>query len=209
MLVTISSIDAAGPSLKARRLVFDGDEPPRMTSASVVKELRLEPGATLDREHLETQLQAAERPHAWDRSLRILGYRDRTSKEVRAGLAAHGYPTDITDVVIDRLLELGLLDDCRFASSWVRTRTAAGYGPRRIARELAEKGVSEEIRSMALSETDSLGSVEMARRALHGRTAPPGKERERLVRRLLSRGFSLDVALLAASPEGDTEADEV
>lgn len=197
MLVSIASVDTAGP--KARRLVFADGEPFRETSAPVIKDLGLQACQTWDRDDLEVRLLDSERVQSWDRALRMLGYRDRTTKEIRTALLRDGYPEQMVAVTVERLVDLRLLDDSRFAAGWVRTRYAAGYGAKRIARELAEKGVEAGISAEALEQERPEDALSLARKALHGRTAAPGRERDRLVRRLLARGFTLEVALEATS----------
>ena len=88
-----------------------------------------------------------------------------------------------------------LVDDRRFASAWARSRAAAGYGRRRILRELAEKGIDDDTALAAVEEELSGDEAARAREALRGRVPRDHKDRERLIRRLVSRGFEVRVAL--------------
>jgi regulatory protein len=120
--------------------------------------------------------------------------------ELSQRLLDNGYPAGVVDTVVDRFCEVELVDDARFASAWVRTRASAGYGRRRIARELAEKGVDESIAQAALDDELTDDEMSRARASLRGRQPRDAKDRERLVRRLVSRGFDFRTALDAVGP---------
>jgi regulatory protein len=201
----IVRIEDAGPDRKARRLVFDDGTEPRLTSGAAVKALGIEVGSNTALETLETSLSEVEFPLAKERALLLLGYRERSRAELTRKLRDSGYSADIAARVVERFTEVELLDDDRFAAAWVRTRSAAGFGARRIARELAEKGIAPETASAALeSISSSDAQLDLARKMLRGRTAADRKERDKLVRRLVSKGFSLQTAL-QATEIGETD----
>jgi regulatory protein len=98
--------------------------------------------------------------------------------------------------VIVRLKEQRYLDDSTFASTFVRLRQEnEGFGKRRVQRELASKGIRRELIESTLEAAYGGTSEEdLARRYLaRKRVAKPGnpKETARVVRRLVSAGFSL------------------
>lgn len=203
----IERIEDAGPDRKARRLVFDDGSEPRLTSAAVVKELAIEEGALYPGDELETSLAGVEPQFAKDRALRLLGYRERSCAELTRKLKDSGYGPQVAGAVVSRFVELGLVDDERFAGMWVRSRVSAGRGGRRIRQELAEKGIAPEIIAAAMA--DSCPPDEQLQRAcdaLRGRSASDRKERDRLIRRLVARGFDLSVARRAV--ESVSEAAE-
>ena len=69
--------------------------------------------------------------------------------------------------------------------------------------------MSEELALEALEALHETGDeVARARRALHGRAAPDRREADRLVRRLVSRGFSVSVALQALKVDSDDVSDQ-
>jgi regulatory protein len=195
MGTTIQRIESAGPDARARRLVFEDASESRVTSAAALKLLALEPGSAVDLPELHAELAELEPRLARERALQLLGYRERSCAELRQRLLDNGYPAGVVDGVVGRFCEVELVDDARFASAWVRSRVSAGYGRRRVARELAEKGVDDDIIQSALDEEMGGDEVSRARDSLRGRTARDAKERERLIRRLVSRGFELRVAL--------------
>jgi regulatory protein len=94
--------------------------------------------------------------------LRLLTVRARTRSELAAALAKRGYPDDVSGDVLDRLTQVGLVDDEDFAEQWVRSRRVnAGKGKRALAAELRTKGVDDEVISATLAGIDP--SAERAR----------------------------------------------
>lgn len=206
-MIRIERIENVGPEAKARLLVFS-DTRVRRTSASVVRELGLESGAQVDLVQLERTLGESEERHAKERALRILGYRDRSVTELRKRLSDDGYPDAVLAAVVDRFCEVELVDDARFARSWAATRAAAGIGRARIARELREKGVDPDLALSAIEDAlvdqDEVGR---ALAALRGKVPADRRERDRLLRRLVTRGFELGVAIRALDAAGTVRSD--
>lgn len=52
------------------------------------------------------------------------------------------------------LTDAGLQDDSRFAEAYVRYRRDRGYGPRRIAEELRQRGIDDALKERALAVAD-------------------------------------------------------
>ena len=78
--------------------------------------------------------------------LRLLTARARTRAELAGQLAKRGYPDDVSTRVLDRLADVGLVDDASFAEQWVHSRRAnAGKGKRALAAELHTKGVDNDV----------------------------------------------------------------
>jgi regulatory protein len=200
MTLRIVSIETVR-SGRARRLLFD-DATERTTSRAVVRELGLEANAEFaDASDLEETLAPAERSCAHQRSLRALAQRDQTAAGLERRLAEEGYPVWISKEAVARLTEAGLLDDTRFAEAYVRTRVRQGFGRRRIADELAQRGVDPETIAEALASDYGEDDVDRALALLRGHMPSNRGERERAVRRLVSRGFDLAVALKAVDLE--------
>ena len=88
--------------------------------------------------------------------LRLLTARARTRAELEGQLAKRGYPDDVSDRVLDRLAQVGLVDDADFAEQWVRSRRVnAGKGKRALAAELRTKGVDNDVITAALAGIDA------------------------------------------------------
>ena len=130
-------------------------------------------------------------------ALKLLGYRQRSEREMCGRLERKGFATPVIDRTLAELTRLSLLDDREFARSWVASRT--GRGTARITQELLQKGidrdVAEESITSAMTAEDELASAwQVAVRATRARPLPPGQEALVRVRRLLQRrGFSYEV----------------
>ena len=204
MCATIVRIEAAGPERRARRLVFDDGHEPRDVSSAVARQLSLQEGLEVDLVALEESIGSIETSLAKARALQLLGYRERSRSELFSKLCATGYPAPVADLVVARFVEVELVDDFRFAAAFARSRAAAGYGNRRIARELAAKGISDELVAEALGSLEPPDTeLSRAQAALQGRMPADTVEARKLVRRLVSRGFDLSVAIQAVDATGD------
>jgi regulatory protein len=208
MSARIERIETAGRNQRARRLVFDDGDEPRLTSAAAVKELGVQEGTVIDRETVDAALGSIEGPLARDKAHRLLAHRDRSTAELTRRLVECGYPQTTAAEVVDRLVELGIVDDERFAAAWTRSRRARGLGPTRIRRELREKGIGDEIIADMLAEfADPSAQLDAAVSALRGLKPRDSKDRARFVRRLVSRGFRSDVAVKAVGAVCNDRAD--
>jgi len=197
MTARLVRIENAGPDMKARRLVFD-DETTRMTSAAAVKTLALGESDNPLADVVEEALAGVEPQLAKDHALRLLGFRERSTAELSRRLLDAGYPAAVTRPVLDRFRELDLVNDERFARVWASSRAAAGYGRRRVAQELTQKGVDAgTVRTVLDAAFDADAQVDLARAALRGARPSTRAERERLLRRLVSRGFDMSSARAA------------
>jgi regulatory protein len=76
----------------------------------------------------------------------FLAVRSRSSEETRRRLRHLGYPHGLCDQVVERLEQMGYLDDHDFARAWVESRDRARpRGAVALRRELQQKGVSDAI----------------------------------------------------------------
>src|SRR5258708_34152996 len=95
--------------------------------------------------------------------LRLLTARARTRAELSGQLAKRGYPDDVSSRVLDRLAQVGLVDDVDFAQQWVHSRRVnAGKGKRALAAELRTKGVDNDVIPAALADIEAGAERERA-----------------------------------------------
>ena len=135
--------------------------------------------------------------------LRLLTARARTRAELAGQLTKRGYPDDVSERVLDRLAEVGLVDDRDFAEQWVRSRHVnAGKGKRALVSELRTKGVDDEVITAALADVDSdaervraeLLVADKLRRERLTDDADEIKLTRRLVAMLARRGYEQSMA---------------
>jgi regulatory protein len=160
---------------------------------------------------------------------RFLEARSRSVEEVRRRLRDAGYRPELVAGAIERLTELGMLDDAAFARAWVESRDRARpRGARALRDELRRKGVAGAdieaalaVREAAATDGDaeeaamdaaggerassSASDVEAASRLLARRGAAvlrepdPRKRRAKAYALLARNGFDPDVCRSAAA----------
>ena len=136
--------------------------------------------------------------------LRFLEARPRSAEEVRRRVLLHGYRPDLVEGAIERLRELGMIDDAAFAKAWVESRDRARpRGERALRQELARKGIDRVIRDDTLAEREIErpdADEDAARRLLDrhasalGRVADPRARRQRAYALLARNGFDFELA---------------
>ena len=140
----------------------------------------------------------APRAPAIDAGLRLLAGRAHSRAEVRRKLARRGYDLDDVEGAVNRLVELGYLDDASFAAGHVRRRSGT-HGPLALSAELSARGVDRRMADAALAGFDPEAQLAAATRLatrLAGRSRPAGYREllESVGAKLLRRGFSMTVA---------------
>jgi len=150
------------------------------------------------------------------RALLLLARSQHTLRDLRLKLERRRYSPGAIRRVLERLEELGYLDDARAADTWVERRLErhpagrasllAGLGRHGVSRETAEEAVDAHLPLHA--------EEEVARRVLRKlypseearENLARGPERDRAMRKLLARGFSRASARKAL-PGGTGEED--
>lgn len=135
-------------------------------------------------------------------SLRLISYRPRSESELRKRLLEKGFGAADISAAVEHLAGSGYIDDERYAASLAESRTRnKGWGPARIAADLARRGISRETIARAVAPA-STAEEETARAALErwARKAgalPPLKDRlyDKAARHLKARGFSIGVIM--------------
>ena len=127
--------------------------------------------------------------------MRYLARREYCRAELRAKLLTYATPDDNIDAVLDELVKRGWLSDDRAATQLLHAKRSR-FGTQRIAHELRQKGIAEELIGAALPELKE-SELEAARgvwQRKFGTLPQDAKEKARQMRFLQSRGFALDVA---------------
>ena len=168
---------------------------------------------------------------------RFLEARPRSIAEVRRKLARLGYQAELVSGTVDRLVQLGYLDDEAFATTWVESRDRSRpRGAHALRRELELKGVDRAFIDAVLErrqnepasgepgapdegwrDPDDAGAERLLRRKLPAilREPDPRRRRQRAYALLARSGFGPDVCssvtrrvLDAAAATGDAEDED-
>ena len=105
-------------------------------------------------------------PYDWARQivLRQLTIAPRSRSQLEQVLRRRSCPDDVAAAVLDRLTEVGLVDDTAYAGMLVRSQqTGRGLARRALAQELRRKGVDDETAQAALDEVDLHDEEDRAR----------------------------------------------
>ena len=136
------------------------------------------------------------RETAYQRVLRLLNYRDRSEAEIIQNLERRQVPEEIIAEVIERLHRSELVDDQRFAKTWVENRIEFHPRSRRaLAFELRKKGIEDQAIQQALDEFDEAAAAYQAARKYtqKSRQMDWPEFRQKLYAFLARRGFNYDV----------------
>lgn len=147
--------------------------------------------------------------------LRQLTASDKSAKQLKDKLLAKECPEVIADEVIERFVEVDLVDDEKFAQAWVRARTRTrGLARGALKHELRSKGIADEIAQLALEQVDDQDEEERARELVRVKLRPQsmGVDRDKALRRLVGmlgrKGYNGSLAFRVAREEWDARFGE-
>jgi len=131
--------------------------------------------------------------------LRQLAMAPRSRAELAQKLAQRGCAADVATTVLDRMTQVGLVDDEAYAQMLVRSQQAGrGLAKRALARELRTKGIEDHLAEDALTAISDEDERDRARalvdkklRAMHGLGIEV--QTRRLVGMLARKGYSSNV----------------
>ncbi|WP_238161761.1 regulatory protein RecX [Kribbella antibiotica] len=138
----------------------------------------------------------------------------RTRAELADVLAERGIADEVADQVLDRFIEVGLIDDAAFATAWVESRhRGRGLGKRALAQELRRRGVDDELSRDALEELPPEQEAERARELVRKKLrSMRSLDRQVAMRRLLGmlarKGYPGGMAMGIIKEELDASHDE-
>lgn len=132
----------------------------------------------------------------------LISHRDYPAQELSRKLLLDGYPKALVQELVDTCQVHGLLDDQRFAENFIRSKQRAGWGPKKISSELKRKGIDLEF----LGDSEALWELlygasdlfDQALQLVRKKTLTQKNDYQKLMRFLLSRGYSADIAKRAS-----------
>ncbi|MEG1108036.1 MAG: regulatory protein RecX [Oscillospiraceae bacterium] len=135
---------------KYRAVLSDGSAV--MVTTAMIADLSLYSGRELTDEEFNELFAAAQLSACKERSLRIIGMRPMSCKELYDRLVEKGEMPENAAACVAWLLDLRYLDDGLYAGMLVRHNAAKGYGVGRIRNELYRRGIPKELWDDALEE---------------------------------------------------------
>jgi len=137
-----------------------------------------------------------ERQDALVAAVGALRRRERTVAEMHVWLREREVPEDVVDDVISDLIEVGELDDDRFAHAFAADkRELSGWGSARIEAALVDRGLERSLAETA-SHEDRDDQIERAVALVLARHGAPEDETERAraLSFLTRRGYDYELA---------------
>lgn len=134
----------------------------------------------------------------------------RSRADLRKKLDAKEIPEEVSEQLLDRFTEVGLIDDRTFARNWAEGRQRAkGLAPRAIQQELRRKGIDDEFAAEALEALDHESQVEAATELVRKKIRSLRRfdrtvATRRLVAMLARKGYGGDIAWPVVKAELDT-----
>lgn len=144
------------PTKQGRLALFFDEEFAFSVDLETLAQFGLQKDMELTEEELEELTQQTQYKKARDRAFKLLGYKSYTRFLLKQRLTQEDFPLDVVADVLDRLEELGLIDDLDYAH-----RCAADllhlkkYSLSRVKQELRHRGVEEADIEEALMELDN------------------------------------------------------
>ena len=128
------------------------------------------------------------------RAMRYLARREHSRAELHVKLLPYVQEGEDMEAVLDELEKRNWLSDARATTQWVDAKRGR-FGTQRIAHELRQKGIPENLITDALpqlKETELDAASEVWQRKF-GVQPQDSKEKAKQIRFLQSRGFSMEV----------------
>ena len=145
--------------------------------------------------------------------LRALTGAPKTRAQLADLLARNDVPEHAAETVLDRLTEVGLIDDAAFARAWVDSRSAGrGLARRALSAELRAKGVEPDVAAEAVEAVDDDDERATARRLVDRKVGAMRRlDRATATRRLMGmlarKGYNGGLAAAVVREALDDEPD--
>ena len=190
-------------------LTFEGGEPIEV-DVRTFDESPFNEGCNITEEQLNTLLAASQYNRARERALYLLGLRDYACKELEQKLYTEA-PPETAAAVVERLRQVGLLDDERYAARLARSLSEGKHYPRRrIEQELRRRGILPVLVQTAVSELegeDYEQALALLQKKYYNKLNDPDSRR-RVVAALARRGFSYGAIRRAMDEMGAPDDEE-
>lgn len=148
-------------------------------------------GQELTKDRLDELKKNAQEDKLYNMVLSLIARRPRSIWEVRDYLKRKGLPIEGIEAIIHGLTYKGFLNDLEFASTWVENRRLfKPISMRKLALELRQKHVSDEIIQTVLAE-DETNELDVLRELIaKKRTQSKYQDDQKLMQYLARQGFS-------------------
>ena len=133
--------------------------------------------------------------------VRLCSKAEKSSGDALRLMYRWGVPIAERQGVLDKLVEMRFIDDARYAEAYTREKSQlAGWGARKIAQNLYQKGVSKDIvaKTLAMLESDDQRAMlekRLQRKLPTIKATTDYERRGKLLRYALSLGYDYDMVI--------------
>lgn len=156
-----------------------------------LKKFEIKEFAQIDAETIDSIRKETTQKRGLQYIYHLISSKDYTVKEIEGKLKKAGYDEVDTHVIVDKIMDMRLLDDAHYAKRYIEQKSAQ-KSRQQIVYALGLKGISRDIVQALYSETGSDDTAvldKLIRKRLKGRTEIPIDEKNRLYNSLLRKGF--------------------
>ena len=190
----ISKIEPQKKNSNRCSIYIDGEYRFGLTKDLVLK-YDLHEGDEISEKEIKDVLLEEEKQKIKQRAFKLLHYRQRSARELRNRLIKIGFDPSLVDNVIEDFIEDKTIDDERFTKAFMHDYTyVKTKGNKFITWELKKKGITQEIINKMLQGRDEKKlAKEFMKKKMTSLDIHKPKDRQKIIRRLLSHGFTSDV----------------
>lgn len=141
--MVITAIEPRRKSLSA--IFIDGEYALKLDTETVLS-ARLKVGQEIDDDRLYELIKTSDARRAKEKALWLISYRDHSEGELRQKLSKD-FCEEAVNSAIERLTELGLIDDENFARKYAESLSRKHLSNRQIQQKLRLKGIDRDLTS--------------------------------------------------------------
>ena len=202
--MTITAIEPKRKGLSA--LYIDGEFALKLDTETILSH-RIDVGTEIDDDFLKALIESSEIKRAKDKAMWLISYRDHAKKELIDKVSKDS-SVDAATKAVERLEELGLIDDERFArhyaSDLINIKHLSPFGAKR---KLIEKGIDRDLAQDIIDEFDCNidDNITAVIEKKYAKNLSDEKGRRRCINGLMRLGYSYSDIKSALSQYTDIE----
>ncbi|MCM1513687.1 MAG: RecX family transcriptional regulator [Anaeroplasma bactoclasticum] len=191
-------VEAVQKKGKKYLVQFENNDDPLTLTEDQIVEFRVIKGSIFSDSDFEKIKASIELSTYYAKSIRYIDFKPRTKKEVVEYLQSYGLDQDSIIKLIQKLEQIGYIDDERYVSRFVEECIRKGKGRYYIIQTLSQKGINKEFVFPFLAEYDKDVEIEnamaLASKILFKITDyPVRKQKLQIQQKLLSAGFHSEI----------------
>lgn len=195
----IADVKVKGDAIILKLENFKGEKKELMMSLDSYYNEGLRRGESLSTKRIEELRQQEESTKAYERCVRKIASKDRTTKEIYDWLTRNT-TCSIEDInaIVERLEEKGYINDKRYCENMVHSMRMSLFGPERILRSLKQKGIPVEMIQECLDQSsneEENDAYAYARKIqVQMKDESVRSKQNKLFKKLIDRGYSSELA---------------